>query len=149
MSKIDVKKYKYQEKSRIFPPKTTRYCGICKKKTTWEFNPNIGHSQCQECGYRRVSDKLINYKGKIMEKENMHKNVRDNKKYIMQGKYSESYLPKLLDKNVKCILSSLDIIEGTLIGINSYEIAMLVAGEEVIIFKHGILTIKECGQNLS
>lgn len=139
MTKIDIKKYKYQEKSRIFPPSTTRHCGVCDKKTIWIFNPSIGHSQCQECGYRRISDKLINYEGKVMEKENS----KSNKNYRRNNAYIQSYLPKLLDKNVECTLLNLDIIGGTLIGINQYEIAMLVAGEEVIIFKHGILTIKE------
>lgn len=69
MSKIDVKKYKYQKKSKIFPPNTIRHCDICDKKTTWIFNPHIGHSQCQDCGYRKISDNtLINYEGRIVKK---------------------------------------------------------------------------------
>lgn len=64
----------------------------------------------------------------------------------------QSYLQKLLNKKVKCFLLNSDIIEGTLIGINQYEIVMLISyfadevvtSEQIVIFKHGILTIKEC-----
>jgi len=144
MSKIDVKKYRYQEKSKTFPPSTTRHCVICGKKTTWIFNPNIGHSQCEECGYRKVSDTLINYQGKIMEKVNEHKDNKGNKNYRRTNTYAQSNLTKLFNKKVRCILLNSDVIEGTFVGINPYEITVLVEDEEVIIFKHGILTIKEC-----
>lgn len=147
MSKIDVKKYKYQEKSKTFPPNTIRYCKVCIKKTTWVFNPNIGHSQCEECGYRKISDILINYEGKIMEKENGPKVTKDNKNYRRENTHVQSYLSKLLNKKVECTLLNSDIIEGTLIGINQYEIAILVEDEEVIVFKHGILTIKVLKQD--
>lgn len=143
MSKIDVKKYRYQEKSKT-PPSTIRYCTVCAKKTTWIFNPQIGHSQCEECGYRKVSDTLINYQGKIMEKANEHKDNKGNKNYRRTSTYAQSYLSKFLNKKVKCTLLNSDIIEGTFVCINPYEITVLVEDEEVIIFKHGILVIKEC-----
>lgn len=141
--KIDIKRYKHQKKS--IPPKTIRYCLICKKKTKWIFNPRIGHSQCGECGYRKISDTLINYEGRIMEKEKP-------KDETYKIKNVQSYLQKLLNKKVKCFLLNSDIIEGTLIGINQYEIVMLISyfadevvtSEQIVIFKHGILTIKEC-----
>lgn len=146
MTKIDIKRYKHKEKS--IPPKTVRYCYICKKKTKWMFNPRIGHSLCGECGYRKISDILINYEGRIMEKETKTK----EEKHKTKNTYVQSYLQKLLDKKVKCVLLNSEIMEGTLIGINQYEIVMLVSNiagevitnEQVVIFKHGILTIKEC-----
>lgn len=140
MTKIDIKRYKHKEKS--IPPKTVRYCYICKKKTKWMFNPRIGHSLCGECGYRKISDTLINYEGRIMEKENKSK----DEIYRTKNAHIQSYLPKLLNKKVKCVLLNSDIIEGTLIGINQYEIVVLIAEEQVAIFKHGILTMKEYKQ---
>ncbi len=143
---MDVKRYRYQDKTS--PPNTTRRCHVCNKKTTWIFNPSIGHSQCEECGYRKISDTLINYEGRIMKKENKTKDVKDNREHIMKNTYTQSYISKLLNKKIRCTLLNLDIVEGILTGINQYEIAMLIEGEEVIIFKHGIFAIKEYKENL-
>jgi len=30
-------------------PKTRRYCLVCEKITTFEYNPRIGHSRCVNC----------------------------------------------------------------------------------------------------
>jgi len=32
------------------PPKTRRHCSVCEKTTTWNYDPKITHSRCQECG---------------------------------------------------------------------------------------------------
>lgn len=36
------------------PPKTRRYCPVCKQLRTFEYNINIFHSECSECGNRFV-----------------------------------------------------------------------------------------------
>jgi hypothetical protein len=37
-------------KSKI--PLTERYCLNCKRRTTWEYNPSIFHSECCVCSCR-------------------------------------------------------------------------------------------------
>jgi len=32
------------------PPKSRRFCIGCEKETTWEYQPALGHSRCNECG---------------------------------------------------------------------------------------------------
>lgn len=34
------------------PLKTERYCAVCGKFTQFEYNRNICHSECKECGGR-------------------------------------------------------------------------------------------------
>ena len=34
------------------PPNTHRYCLICDKETTFEYDRGVGHSFCQECNNR-------------------------------------------------------------------------------------------------
>ena len=34
------------------PPKTTRFCINCNKITRFEYNSNVLHSECTECGCR-------------------------------------------------------------------------------------------------
>jgi hypothetical protein len=41
------------------PPKSRRYCHMCKGITTWEYNPIIGHSECIECGCRFVKNLFL------------------------------------------------------------------------------------------
>lgn len=31
---------------------TLRFCLDCKKNTWYVYNPNLGHSECKECGSR-------------------------------------------------------------------------------------------------
>jgi len=42
------------------PPKTKRYCLVCKKMTTWKYSPYRLHSNCLECGgsYSRESKEV-------------------------------------------------------------------------------------------
>ena len=42
----------YKQKRKKRPPKTIRYCVFCENMTTFVYNPNIGHSECKECGFR-------------------------------------------------------------------------------------------------
>jgi len=39
------------------PPKTKRFCINCEKETKFEYNRNIGHSECCECGFRFAKKK--------------------------------------------------------------------------------------------
>jgi hypothetical protein len=32
------------------PPDSERFCLSCQRKTTWRYNPVVGHSRCTECG---------------------------------------------------------------------------------------------------
>jgi len=36
------------------PPRTGRCCPNCKRKTSWRYDRNIGHSYCNECGASSV-----------------------------------------------------------------------------------------------
>ena len=36
------------------PPKTRRNCPKCEKETTFEYNPTVFHSECKECGSRKL-----------------------------------------------------------------------------------------------
>lgn len=47
-----MKKSRRKYKSRGPPPNTVRFCPCCDKETTWKYNRNIGHSECDECGGR-------------------------------------------------------------------------------------------------
>jgi hypothetical protein len=45
------------------PPKTKRDCYTCKKKTTFQYDPVIGHSRCKECGLANLnSEKIFGHK---------------------------------------------------------------------------------------
>lgn len=36
--------------------KSNRFCDSCKMVTKWEYVYGLAHSECTECGYRRVKD---------------------------------------------------------------------------------------------
>ena len=36
--------------------KSIRFCNNCDKKTRWKYEQPIGHSVCQECGFRNIGD---------------------------------------------------------------------------------------------
>jgi len=44
------------------PPKTTRFCVICNKRTKWKYNPITGHSECSKCGSRFTQNPLARKK---------------------------------------------------------------------------------------
>ena len=108
------------------------------------YNPSVGHSQCSECGLRKVpfSKNLIDHKGDIVEKEykNTPKNQKQNKGRQNQ---IQSSLPRLLNKKVRCTLSNSEVLEGVLIDISQYEIILTIDNEEIMILKHALMTIKE------
>lgn len=131
--KRDLKRIKYKNR----PPKTTRYCRICLKNTKWIYNYILGHSQCSVCGYRKNLDELINYEGKIVKIDNASKeNVRK------KGIVPQTFLHKLLKKNIICKLINSDILEGTLLWFNQYEIILMVDNDEVLLFKHAVVSMK-------
>jgi len=33
-------------------PNEEKYCPICKKMNTFNYNPYIGHAECKDCGSR-------------------------------------------------------------------------------------------------
>jgi Zn ribbon nucleic-acid-binding protein len=39
------------------PPKSERYCLNCEKMTIFEYNRNVFHSECVECGGRKARSK--------------------------------------------------------------------------------------------
>ena len=66
------------------PPKSIRFCLNCERDTKWEFNQNIGHSECLECGGRKCIHPILaeHFKGllkRISELEKTHHIVNENK----------------------------------------------------------------------
>lgn len=49
-----LKRRKRKRKSLWSVPDTTRWCGCCKKRTTFTFNRIIRHSECTNCGWRKI-----------------------------------------------------------------------------------------------
>lgn len=144
---MDIKRLKYREQKFRKYFQSKRKCDVCKERTTWVYNPNVGHSHCEKCGYRKIPIKniLINYDGKIMEKEDETK--ADNKKSIERKNHIKNdgtYLSKLLNKKVNCRFLNWQTIEGILVDFNKYEIILIINEvEQIIIFKHGLFSIKE------
>lgn len=129
---VDVKRIIHKKR----PPETIRYCKVCLENTKWIYNHLLSHSECSVCGFRIVSDKLINYEGKVMEISNYDKEDKIKKRIPL------TFLHRLLKKSVICKLVNSDILEGTLLWFTQYEIMLMVDDEEVLIFKHAVASIK-------
>jgi predicted nucleic acid-binding Zn-ribbon protein len=41
-------------KFRPFGTTSKRFCERCGKMTDFEYNKRIGHSECRECGWRKI-----------------------------------------------------------------------------------------------
>lgn len=49
-AKRDKKELRFPREKTIELPDTKRFCLGCRKRTTFKFNPVIGHSRCKACG---------------------------------------------------------------------------------------------------
>ncbi len=54
MKKRKVKRLRCLERNpwKEFRTSKRQYCGVCKKKTGWNYKASIGHSECSKCGFR-------------------------------------------------------------------------------------------------
>jgi hypothetical protein len=55
---------------RMKPPKTKRQCINCERETTFTYNRTLGHSECEECGFRFAKNTKVTLEGKIYRKCN-------------------------------------------------------------------------------
>lgn len=51
---------KFKRNKIIKPPKSTRFCINCERRTVFKYNPTVLHSECVECGFRYGKNKIFN-----------------------------------------------------------------------------------------
>jgi len=49
----------YKIKKQKHPPKSKRFCKVCKRETIWKYDPNVFHSCCSICGFRNIYPNYI------------------------------------------------------------------------------------------
>ena len=72
----------------VRPPVTNRFCLQCEAKTSFRYNPTIGHSECCRCGGRfAIGEHGYQY---IMKLKNtimlLRKELKESKKSVVTTK---------------------------------------------------------------
>ena len=79
------------------PPKTKRYCNICKEITTYKYDNFIGHSFCIKCGRSSLYSKKPK-EVKMKEQWNQILTEEDIKKIVKKENKKEKKNERFISK---------------------------------------------------